>query len=535
MKKTATILSIILFVSIGIFYGQKKKVKETVSILNIEVPVRVFKKGVLIKDLKKEEFRLFVNGKKREITGFRIERKVIESQSIGMESKRSAPPLRYFILAMNITNFSDKIKKGVDHILDKILRPNDVLLVFINNKTELFKNISDKESIREKLYRFIEQESIIARRRMTLYFSQLEGAVDVTKFELSLKGTVGSRNPMSMKNDTRYVSDFLRKYTTLWKDYKGRYLIPDVKSYILLSKHLQKIKREKWVISFFQQEMFPRIILSGELMRILSSLIYKWQASNDIETITFARTISRQLMELKEEMDVAKSFPTDEITKIFTKVGATFHSIFLRSEIESFSKDLEYRKISSDLENNLRSLTKRTGGILVSSENIEDAFNKIVKKEDIFYVLTYEPKENEKLEKLKIKVKRKKCKLEYDDNLRSEFTKKKIVSQFINEGSEIKIENLKFSGKKLSFSIDNFTMKMINKKPFGQISIRIRINNLQDTSIFDKGKTLTATREEFNLKMGFGWLSKGRYEIIVDAKDMLSGKLATEFIQVKVD
>ena len=152
-----------------------------------------------------------------------------------------------------------------------------------------------------------------------------------------------------------------------------------------------------------------------------------------------------------------------------------------------------------------------------------------------YYILNYEPKENEKIEKLKIKVNRKKCKLEYDDNLRSEFTKKNAVSQFVNENSEIKIEGLKFVDKKLSFKIDNFIMKVVNKQTFGQISIRIRINNLQDISVFDKGKTFTASKAEFNLNMGFGWLEKGRYEIIVDAKDLLSGKVATEFIQAKVE
>lgn len=536
MKK---IIFILLSLSMLMLYPipeqTEKKIKETVSVVNIEVPVRVFHKGIPVDNLKADDFRLIVNGKKRKIVGFNIKRKVIETQNVDMNLKKSRIAPRYFILAMNITNFSDKLRKGLDYILDKILRRNDALLVFINNKTEFFNNLSDKESIRIKLKKFISEESMNARKRMTLYFNQLERAIDVTKFRLTLKGSSGSRNPLSLKNDTRFVSDFIRKYTILWKDYKSRYLIPDVKSYILFSKHLQKIRNEKWVINFFQQEMFPRIIISGELMRILSSLIYKWQASNDIETITFSRTISRQLSELKEAMDVAKGFPTDEITKIFTKVGATFHSIFIRSNISSFSKDIEYKKISSDLENNLRSLTKRTGGELIASDNIEEALSKIVKKEDIYYILTYAPKENEKIKKLKIKVNRKKCKLEYDDNLRSAFTKKNAVSQFVNENSEIKIENLIFSEKKLSFKIKNFVLKVVNKQTLGQISIRIRINNLQDTSIFDKGKTLSASKPEITLNMGFGWIEKGRYEIIVDAKDMLSGKLATEFIQAKVE
>ena len=82
--------------------------------------------------------------------------------------------------------------------------------------------------------------------------------------------------------------------------------------------------------------------------------------------------------------------------------------------------------------------------------------------------------------------------------------------------------------------IDGFVMKIVNKQTFGQISIRIRINNLQDISIFDKEKILSASKPEVNLNMGFNWIRKGRYEFVIDAKDMISGKIATDFIQVKI-
>ncbi len=535
MKKILYILlAIILF--LASLYSDRKdnKIRETVSVINIEIPVRVFSKGKIVDNLKKEDFKLFINGKRKEIAGFNIKRKIIETQNIGLEAKKSQVPSRYFILAMNITNFSNKIRKGVDYLLDQILRKNDSLLVFINNRTEFFRNIADKESIRTKLNHFLKEESQKARTRMILYFNELEKAIDITKFELTLKTTTGGKNPVELRNDTRFVSEFLRKYTILWKDYKSKYLIPDVKSYILFSKHLQKIKNEKWVISFFQQEMFPKIIITGELMRMLQSLLYKWQSSNNPETVSMSRIVSRQIVDLKEEMDIAKGFPTEEITKMFTKVGATFHSVFIRSSLETFSKDIEFKKISTDLENNLRSLTKKTGGELIASDNITEALSKIVKKKDVYYILNYEPKENEKLKKIKIKVNRKKCKLAYDDNIRSEFTKKNTVSQYVNENSEIKIKDMSFSNRKLSMKIDGFLMKIVNKQTFGQISLRIRISNLQDISIFDKEKILSASKPEINLNMGFNWICKGRYEFVIDAKDMISGKIATDFIQVKI-
>ncbi len=536
MKQKIIIIVLSIFV-FSFLYSQKneKTVKETVSVVNIEIPVRVFYKKELVDNLKKEDFTLIVNGRKRNIIGFNVKRKKIEVQDIELKDGEPEYPPRYFILAMNLINFSPEIKKGVDFVLNKILRKNDAILVFINNKSQLFKNLENIKQIREKIFQMIDQESINARKRMTLYFTQLEKEIDLTRFRLTLKTSTGGKNPIDVNNEVRFVSSFLRKYILLWKDYKNKYLIPDVRTYILFSEHLRKVPVEKWVLNFYQQELFPKIIMSGEIMRIIQVMINNWQASGNSIVITQARLVSKLITEIRREMDVAKGFPTDEITKIFTKVGATFHSIFIDSTIQAFSKDIQYRRISTDLEKNIRSLTRRNGGELVASKNLEMALNKIIKKQDIYYVLTYSPRENEKLEKLKIKINKKKHKLEYDDNIRSEFTKKPSIGIIVDSNAEIIIKDIVFKAKKLSFVIEGFGMRKNNKGTFGQIDLRIKINNLQDVSIFDKRRIFVTTTRVSNLALEFKWLKKGRYEIIVEAKDIITGKMASDFIQVKVE
>ena len=77
--------------------------------------------------------------------------------------------------------------------------------------------------------------------------------------------------------------------------------MPDVESYYKFSEHLKKIKMEKWIISFFQVEMFPKIVFSGDMSRIIRTLIYEWQASKDneeniIHTLQFNNSIKVQLL-----------------------------------------------------------------------------------------------------------------------------------------------------------------------------------------------------------------------------------------------
>jgi len=528
-KKIIIVIIFGLFLSVSIRTVQnKKKFKEEISVLNVEVPVRVFYKGKLVENLKKNDFSLFVNGKERNIVGFNTIRKKISIDKMDTYREEEIPP-RYFVLAVNITNFSPDIKKGVNNILDKIIRKKDIMLVFINNKTLLLKNFQNKTEAKEKIYNLVNTESIKAKKRMILYFGQIEGEVNMTKFRLTLK------HKMNFNQNLYYISDFLKKYLLVWNEYKKQYLIPDVKTYLMFSKHLQDIPLKKWVISFYQQEMFPKIIMKGELMRIIQSKISEWQASSNPTIVTQSRVVSRLVNKIERELSISNSFPTKEISKIFTKVGATFHSIFINTRIPAFNRDMAYRMISTDLENNLRSLTKMTGGELVKSNNTGIALDKIINKRDVFYVLNYSPKDVETMNTIKIKVHKKNHKPVYDDNIRTEFTKKIINTTITDKDSEIKLDNIKFKNRKLSFKLFGFAKKKTKKGIIGAVDLHVRINNMQDNPIFDKNTKFNTKGEESNISLGFKWLKKGRYEIVIEAKDILTGKMASDFIQIKID
>ncbi len=522
---------VLLFFSISMF-NQEKDIKEDVTVTNIEIPVRVFLKGEVVDNMQMEDFTLIINGKKRDISGFVITRKRLEEQDIEFAERKDKHPPRYFIIAMSITNYSPEIKKGVNYILEKVIRDNDSLLVFINNTSKLFSDVRDRENLRTEINRSIESESIKAHAKMVLYFKNIERESNFTKFKLMMRqgrsGGIGG----TREKPIYFINDFLKNYITIWKDYKRRYLMPDVESYYKFSEHLKNIKVEKWIISFFQIEMFPEIVFSGEMSRIIRALVSNWQASEDIEEITFARIISRQLSEVQKAMNVTDGFPTEQVTKIFTKVGATFHSVFIPSTLPTFSRDMRYKQISSDLENNLRSLTKKTGGELISSKDLEKAMDKIVKKQDIFYVLAYSPAEGEKLENVKIKVNNKKYKLSYDDNTRLAFSNAKASPDKKFKAPDVVISGLKFKKKKLSFSMAGYVMK--KGEGAGAVNVRIRVNDDGGKSLFDKSKTLKTTKDKANLTLNFQWMKPGKYEVLVEVKDLYTGKMGTDIIKVKV-
>ena len=531
MKVFVVFYILIVLLTVQVVSPQEKTLKEGVTVTNIEIPVRVFLKGAIVDNLKKKDFQLFINGKKRKINGFTITRKRLAEQEIELEVKTKKYPPRYFILAMSITNFSPEIKEGVDYVLNKVLRGGDSLLVFINNTTKFFKNIKNRLKIGSELNEYIKKESIKAHVNMVSYFNKIERESYFAKFKLLLR-KISRKGGWINEKPIYFIHDFLKNYLGIWKEYKRRYLLPDINNYYKLSEHLNNVKLEKWVISFFQVEMFPEIVITGEMHRIIRAKIYEWQMSEDVEEVIFSRTISRQLSEVQKAMNVSDGFPTEQVTKIFTKVGATFHSVFIPSSLPVFSKDMKYRQISSDLENNLRSLTEKTGGALVASKDLSKAMDEIVKKLDVFYTLTFSPDDDEKLESVLIKTGNKKYDLAYDDSARIAFSNTGVSPDRTIKTPDVEILGLNFVQKKLSFAMSGYIKKKTDDT--GAVNVRIRINNAAGQLLFDKDKTLKTTQDKANLSLNFTWLKPGEYEILVDVKDLYTGKTGTDFLKIRV-
>ena len=58
----------------------------------------------------------------------------------------------------------------------------------------------------------------------------------------------------------------------------------------------------------------------------------------------------------------------------------------------------------------------------------------------------------------------------------------------------------------------------------GKIGIRVRIVGKDNRSIYDQSKNLLVKKEEMNISIGFKWLERGNYYILIDVKDSLTGE-----------
>lgn len=496
-------------------------VQEKVSVVNIEVPVRVYYKGKPVPDLKKSDFLLYVNGKLKEINGCNSFRKKIQVKDVGFEAniQQVVYKPRLFVLIFNFTDIHLDVEKGIDYLFDKVLRKNDHLMVLANRTFIPEKIITDPGVEKRNLKALLKEDSKKARILLTRHSDQLRAIYNYSKNDLSMKGC------FTCKLCPDCFRIFLEKYLYVFKQYKRLFLYPDIDKYYAFAKYLEKVKLEKWVINFYQYERFLKLKLDSRFRRRINENIGSLTGNvmKATESASVAKRLQKALLDLEMEMDVADDFPVDQVSKLFINVNATFHTIFMRSLTPSISEDLEYRTISTDIENSLREITKKTGGELIGSNDLEKSLEKISHKEDIVYILTYEPEENQRQRKIKIKMKNKAYDLIYDKNVYADFFLE-YLDRKDEETPKIKIKNFLFKDRILSFTVADFKRAKVKEETTGKVEISIRIVDKENNSLYDQAKALTAKEEGLDISIGFKWLEQGEYKILIDIKDLISGE-----------
>lgn len=509
--------------------GEKKRIVENVSVVNIEVPVRVFLKGEPVDNLKKEDFKLYEGGKLQKINGFWIKRKNISvSKDIreGKSGKSGNLKSRYFVLVFRTTKFNKSLKNGISYVFNKVLRAEDRLMIFVNDRTFLLDDLRNKKNILDLVLKMVSRESKKARMRQLIVVEKIKTQINQMKLELA--GFSSRGNPADE------LKKLLENYLAAWNEYKLQYLTPSLGNYYNFARYLEKIDGDKWVINFYQLEVFPKLKPSGEIINYVKSLIDGLRVSIRGEDIAYSQMLSNLLMRIDIALDVSSGFPTEQISKLFYKVGAVFHSIFIKTQSSMLSRDLEYRRVSTNIENNFRELTRITGGELISSNNIEKSLNKIVTKKDILYMLTYYPSDEKRKGEIKVVIKDKNYRVVYDNNIRQDYIKK-YFKKMEKKIPTVKILYTIFSGKKLKVAINGFYLRKEGNKKLGKMKVHIKITDNSGNIRFDQEKILVTEKKLFSVSLGFPMFEKGEYSCIVSALDLLTDKSDMKYISANVD
>lgn len=377
-RKTVALIFFFSAASLLHLPDQAQNLQHQVGVINIEVPVRVFKGDRFIDHLKLEDFELFEDGRLQSIESVYLIHKTSVEKSQG---RRSLTPMvsRHFILMFEITEYLPKVGDAIDHFFENVLLPGDSLNVVTPLKTYRFKPDALTAMPRPEISRKLKDLLIKdARLGNTEYWSLIRDLRDVM-------------------NTDDFLEVRLERYQQILGRLTGiRYV--DEGRLLEFARYLRDRSGQKHVFLFYQKELIPQINYR-ELMELESNN----QGSPDM------------IMKLNELFNFYKrdvDFDVDRVKKAFSDSSIAVHFMLItqqRPKMGGLTRDMmTMEEHSEDIFSAFSEMAQATGGLVVSSANAASSFEKAVDASENYYLIYYSPtdyKADNVFRKITVKVK----------------------------------------------------------------------------------------------------------------------------------
>lgn len=502
---------------------------ENITVENTQFPLRVFQGDQPVGDLKKEDFKLYVDGIETPINGFYEVRKKLNSPpSLSLAASTGNRPdessSRLFVLIFNVSDYNTDLEKDVDMIFQKILRPEDRFMVISNNFFLPESTFNSPEIQKKRVIDTLQREA--QRLRLSITHIELELKTLGDSFLERLDVAI-ARDPATFPYEV--FRDFFRDYILLFEEFKQGYFDMAKEQYIKIAEYLRTQDSEKWVLNFFQVGIFPRFKLHGRIQTAINTF-----SSSPTEggLIGARRTENIQLKQLIIDhiprLDDVNKWMVDSISKLFVNSGATIHTLLRKPARENFMDYYEYKPVSTDSESILREIARLTGGDVVHSNDTGEFLDKIISKEDICYMITYVPRDNEPRDaSIRVELNLdKNYRLVYDNQKKPRFFKK-ILAKLREYNPQIKIGTIRMENDILSVKISNMKTILLNQQEnaeTGRIEAQITIMDNNSDVVWKTTKLFRATKSDGVFQAKIPALKEGYYNVLVEVKDLLSWK-----------
>ncbi len=379
MKK---IVPIILFVTLGlILFSQEQKHEATV--INIEIPVRVFQGDNFIDNLTIEDFEIFEDGVLQKTEAVYLIKKKSVAKEEG-DQKFFPSVSRNFILMFEIVDYLPKIGESIDYFFNNILLPGDELTIFTPVKSYKFNSqafeMFSKETIATKLKETLRSDSITGNSEYRNVLRELEDVL--TMEELDIDEKMGLyRQVLSRFESLRAV---------------------DEEGLINFAQFLKDKEGQKNVFMFYQKDVVPQL-----KPKAIEQLVTGNQDRPDI---------GQSVIELFDFFRRDININVENVKKIFSDSSISMHFIYItqppfqNSTVSRFGTEqsITMADQSENVFSTFQEMAQATGGYSGSSFYATETFKKALDASENYYLVYYSPlnyKQDGEFKNVKIRVK----------------------------------------------------------------------------------------------------------------------------------
>jgi len=401
MKKShlMTILAILaVFIIFG--YSQESSDPQQSIVINVEVPVRVFKDGSFINNLTIKDFEIYENDELQKIEAvYLVKKRAIERSE---ENRRFTPETnRNFYFFFEIMNYTPKLGRAIEYFVDNILFPGDDLTIVTPMKTYQLRSkaleVKSRDEIVNQLKGLLRKDALIGSSEYRHVIFEMENIVksltaeieqvELQRVQMDGQGLTEDPNRFS-------IGERLLKYYDLQNQLERlRRLEQD--TLLGFADFLKDKEGQKYVYLFYQREFIPKIEVKS----------LQYFESQYQERPHIMATMSDIFNFYRRDI----SFDVDLVKKRYADSNIAVHFLFISSPKEQIY-GIRYQEHSEDIFSAFQEMARATGGYVESSANPEHLFSRAVASSENYYLLYYTPKNYKpdgKFKDIRIKVKNK--------------------------------------------------------------------------------------------------------------------------------
>jgi len=504
MRRTVPMSIVVLlsFILASLPGRAQDKPGQAVTVTAVEIPVRVLHKGDVVKGLAKEDFEVYENGVRQDITGFEIvSRRIVAETAVPAGGLAIPAKPKLFVLIFHIFDYGDAVEEGIDYFFQSVYSPGDRLMVLAEDRLLNVEPADDPAKFSKRVKDTL--KAFKSYSTASIIRAYMDLAHEAEKLHQYLQGQgYASWYPM--------VNRFYDENQRVWNDYKRKFFTLDMDLYKTLLQRIRTLPGDKWVLLFEQRQMFPRLRRQGPMEVEIRTIL---DNQTDPQGQALARQIKTTQLNLQKSMDIVKGFPSDQLRELFLQAGITFHHIMMKSGRVLDSQDFELTDVGQDYEDCYRRISVATGGTSVFSNKVAEAIKEASVREDYHYLLAYTPQDpsGSKERKIEVKVGRK------DVDVVS-------LKQYVAPGGPmISIVDFKSGQKAIRFGLKDYARIPTEGRTVGSAAVQITIFNDKSEQVFADGKTMELIKDETKISLSFPQLPSGSYFIIIDALDRTTG------------
>lgn len=419
---------------------------------------------------------------------------------------------RLFVLKYNLNRYTVEVKESTAYVFNHVLSEQDQLLVLAGERTLYFDSVSDKVKAFAVVESVLNEQAAWNRQLMQSEIKSMGEYITwvrkQAKEDVHPGATYGDWKGVHPHYYMKYLKNSIERYLDMLTGYKEKFMLPDIVKNVRVFSHLKKASAERWYISFYQPPLLPGY--ARENREMIDEWIKELSQRGWLDEQDYVKKLNRLQDSIDDAFEVVSTHYDplfDELAAQFIKAGVTYHTVFLSEVENNQNSQLELAgtakpAILNGLRNRFEKVAQLTGGILCTANALEAAAHPspLLAKNNISGL----PKTSSYLAK----------RLEH-------------LARTGKDQTDICIEDISFKRKTLSMIINGFAQaadKKPEKEKNGKLNVLVRIIDKNGKVVFDKKKALLAQKESIALSLDFNWLKAGKYFLITDAKDLITGK-----------